>query len=91
MSAGKPEPDPEERLEALSGDAGYLAPDLFTIYGVYHGGGAFLGWGMDFRHEHRAIYYDPYESSTHYANSAKDVLDMHNRIGTARLEWLPDA
>jgi hypothetical protein len=88
-----PETD-EEILEALAEEATALQPRLFAVYGLFREisdstpTAPYLGWGMDFGPDTGALYWDPNDHSTHHSQSAEQILQFHQHIGTARLVWL---
>jgi hypothetical protein len=67
---------------------------LFAIYGVLHAidgvvdESPFLGWGMELGDGDGALYWDPDDNTTHRAESAEQVLELHQQIGRASLAWL---
>ena len=67
---------------------------LFAIYGVLHeiegvaDESPFLGWGVELGDGDGALYWDPDDNSTHRADSAEQVLRLHQQIGRADLAWL---
>lgn len=62
----------------------------FTIYGII-GSSPFIGWGMELGNDCGALYWDPGNNSTHHADSAEQVLRLHQLIGDAHLAWFDES
>jgi hypothetical protein len=85
--------DHDELLAELGVDAEYFQPRLFAVYGVRQGRAdvvpeqPFLGWGIDFRDETGARFWEP-DGAEHHSGSAEQVLGLHQALGEAHLKWL---
>ena len=73
-----------------------LRPRLFAIYGITppllsmiperrH-----IGWGMDFGEEWGAVFWDPIGRDMHKAESAEQVLKVHQIGSEGHLVWLDE-
>jgi hypothetical protein len=81
-------------MAALAHEAATMRPRMFAVYGVLREiegiaeAEPYVGWGMEFGDSGGAVYWHPDDRSTHYSDSAEQVLRFHRRIGTANLRWL---